>query len=541
MVRISVLIILMLLVDLGYGATNRYLIYFINKTNNSYSLDHPRSFMSEKALERREVQGLALDSTDLPVSEYYLNALQSREFKVFFSSKWLNAALIECDSERLDELNNFKFVSKVTFMAPGHRLSQTPEKLEYTYTNETPLVVSKSADFQLESIGVDIMQSEGFTGSGVTVAVLDAGFKGTNRSLLFEHLFENDRILDSYDFVRNERNPFAHDDHGTNVLSCLVAKHKYLTGSAVDVSVALYVTEDPASEYRIEELNWLLAAERADSLGIDIISSSLGYNTFDDSSMDHLYTETTGDKTIISNAAQYASDKGILVINSAGNEGNNNEWPYVIFPSDVQDVLVVGAVDSELKYASFSSRGPTADERIKPDVVALGRYVTLYLENNKIDRRSGTSYSTPLIVGLAAGLWQKYPSLTNMELKQLIVTSGSSYIKPNTKTGYGVPSYSRIGMNTALSVDKVMTDDMIVYPNPFNSNYINVKIEREYAQEDIQFIVYGPSGNMVNKHELSQTKRTSEFRMEIGGMEKGVYLLIVKTASASKKVKLLRY
>ncbi len=518
---------------------NRYIIYFQDKADSKFNVSEPEHYLSQRSIERRLDQGVIIDEYDLPVNESYVSALAEIGIKSTYTSRWLNAAIVEADNSDVEKID-LEFVKSFELIARGHRLSERPSDYEFSFSSKQPLIASKDGAFQLESLGLDEIIEDGYTGLGVLIAILDAGFNQVNKSVMFEHLFENNRVIDSKDFVRNELDPFAYDDHGTNVLSCIAAKHKHLTGSASDASFALYVTEDSESEYRIEEINWLLAAERADSVGADIISSSLGYNTFDDKSMDYDYDDTDGNSTIISKAAQFAIDRGILVINSAGNEGRNKQWPYVIFPSDVADVLVVGAVNEDLKYASFSSVGPTIDKRIKPDVVALGRNVTLYLDNNRVDKRSGTSYSTPLITGFAASLWQKYPQLSNIELRNLIVASGSDFEKPNNKTGYGIPHYERVG-DKEISMFDVMTNEVIVFPNPFNSNNINVKVEKEYAQERIEFVLFDPRGKEINRIRIENHKKENVYSINVNGQEKGVYILQVNQAGIVKNVKLLRY
>jgi serine protease AprX len=298
------------------------------------------------------------------------------------------------------------------------------------------------------------------------IGIFDAGFAGVNQSIYFDHLFENDKIIAVQDFVRNSGDVYQYDDHGTGVLSSISGyEESVYEGVAYDADIILCVTEDVPTEYIIEEYNWIFAAEFADSAGVDIINTSLGYNTFDDISMNYKYDDLDGDIARITRATDIAASKGILCVVSVGNEGSNN-WEKLVAPADADSALAVGAVSSDFQYLNFSSSGPTSDERIKPDVAALGQGTKIIQYNGEISTGSGTSFASPMIAGLAAGLWQAYPELDNMEIIGLIRKGGSQFMQPDTLIGYGVPDYERI-RSSITALDEKSN-------NPGNSAFIRI-------------------------------------------------------------------
>jgi hypothetical protein len=288
------------------------------------------------------------------------------------------------------------------------------------------------------------MHRQGFKGKGMLVAVFDAGFENLPQLDAMRHLFVNGRILDTYNFVEDNGYVYGKGgDHGTKVLSTMAAYDPgKIIGTAPEASYLLYRTEDASSEYRIEEFNWLLAAERADSAGADVINSSLGYNNFDDKSMSYTYEQMDGNTAYVTQAADMAAAVGMLVVTSAGNEGRG-KWKYITAPADADSVLTVGAVDSKGSYAEFSSKGNTPDGRTKPDVVAKGAATTVVSPGNRVTVSNGTSFSSPLMAGFATSLWQAYPKLNNMEVIDILRRSGSQAQKPDSLLGYGIPDYER--------------------------------------------------------------------------------------------------
>jgi subtilisin family serine protease len=325
-------------------------------------------------------------------------------------------------------------------------------------------------------IAADEMHKRGYFGENIVMAIFDSGFSNADKQTYFKHLFENGQILDTYDFVMNEKSVYEDDDHGRMVLSCIAAWQKGLiVGTAPKAQFYLFRTEDASSEFMIEEYNWLAAAERADSLGVDIISSSLGYSNFDDKTTSYKLSDLDGKTAISTRAAEIASQKGIVVVTSAGNEGAR-AWGKIIAPADAASVLAIGAVKESGKIAYFSSRGNTADGRIKPDVVAMGLYTTVGSNDSDVTTASGTSFSCPLTAGLVAGFWQANPHLSARQVVEYIRRSGNQYAKPDSVYGYGLVNFLRADYLAKRETlpDGIMTgknpDEIIIYPNPYNRN-----------------------------------------------------------------------
>ncbi|UXP31585.1 S8 family serine peptidase [Reichenbachiella agarivorans] len=544
----SILLIIGLVGLLGFGAKadqNRFMVFFADKAESIYSIDAPLDFLSQKAIDRRVKVNQAITVQDLPVNANYLDSLIKYNVTPYYTSKWFNAALVEADSADLDILITKDFVLSYEYIAPGTRLNPVTQPYTISFNPLEPSIVSSNSKTQIEMLGAQTMHAQGYTGEGVHVAVLDGGFQKVDQSAIFKHIFNNGRLKDRMDFTTNSENVFDYDDHGSNVLSCMAGNYKtVLIGTGYDMDVSLYVTEDVSNnssfEYRIEEYNWLLAAERADSVGVDIIASSLGYSTFLDTSMNYTIAALDGKTAVISKAADLASQKGILVVCSAGNEGNGS-WRYITMPADVESVVTVGAISSNGNKSSFSSIGPTADGRTKPDVVALGQGVSVFHQNNTIGTNNGTSFSSPLIAGLAAGIWQQFPELTNVELKELILSIGDNHNNPDNSIGHGLPNYRRLINDSILSVKKVFDESFTVYPNPFTGDHISILIEREYSRQDLDLKLYAPDGKLVAVKFEEKVKKGDIINLEVKEHSKGLYVLRLQSGGELKNVKLLRY
>ncbi|MCG8450460.1 MAG: S8 family serine peptidase, partial [Pirellulales bacterium] len=313
----------------------------------------------------------------------------------------------------------------------------------------------------------------------------------------FAHLHLESRIIHVADLVFNSGNPYQYSGHGTAVLSTMAAQHGAFNGTAYKSDYFLYVTEDVQSEYRIEEYNWAIAAEHADSSGVDIIHSSVGYNTFNDGGMNYTYNDLDGKTAIVTRAADLAFSKGMFVVTSAGNEGNNSNWPYVTMPADAKNILSVGSVTSTYSKSSFSSVGPTVDGRVKPDVVALGSETAIVNSSGDLTFGNGTSYSAPLVAGLAAGVWQANPDWSNFELLNAIKGTASRSLDPDTTFGYGIPNYNDAVIGRLLSISDIISDKIKVYPNPFRDNKIYIDITDNKDVLPLSILVYDTQGSVL--------------------------------------------
>lgn len=398
----------------------------------SFYITHPGKYLSLASLERRFLAGITPDLSDVPVSEQYMQVLQQKNITVLNSSRWLNAALTSMQPEQLHELLVLPFVSgiEVWYDYPANRTA---------VTGTQNLISYGASDIQNKMVHVDYLHDQGFTGNRVLVGVFDAGFKDVNTLNAFAYMRSKGRIQATRDLVNNDGDVFSDDTHGMNVLSILAANLPgTLVGTGFDADFILARTENSSSENHSEEYNWLRAAEWADSMGVKIIQSSLGYSDFDIGQTSYTQADMDGKTTIISKAAAMAARKGILVVNSAGNEGNKS-FRSITAPADADSILAVGAVDATRVNSPLSGHGPSADGRVKPDVCAMGGGASFYTTSNTVGQGTGTSFSAPVISGLCACLWQKHPYVTNLEIIDAIRRSSDRYNTPDTLYGYGIP------------------------------------------------------------------------------------------------------
>ncbi len=424
-----------------------YLVFFKNKDTLLFDTAHPEAFLSPRAIERRRTFDIPITKQDFPVSKLYIHALRDSGFDVLLTSRWLNAALIhETDTSKLAKLRQFPFIDTL-----GLNKFRTPKdsvKKIITFNVKVdssvypkgwkPVYNYGEALLQNRIIDIPLMHAMGFDGKGVIIAVLDAGFYKVDSLSAFAQLWKNHRILGYYDFVDLDTNVFGPQTHGLMALSTIAGQTKNFVGTAPEASFYLYRTEDENSEYPIEGFNWVVAAEHADSAGADIISSSLGYQTFDDPSLGYTYKDMNGNYAISTIGADMAASKGIIVVISAGNSGDE-QWHYIDAPADGDSVITVGATNYNGSPSYFSSYGPTYDGRIKPNIAAAGSWVIVIGKKGKPIFASGTSFSSPTIAGAVACLRQAHPKCSNMEILEALEMSGTQAKDPDVREGYGVP------------------------------------------------------------------------------------------------------
>ncbi|MCP4521230.1 MAG: S8 family serine peptidase [Cytophagales bacterium] len=427
--------------------TEKYFIFFKDKPVHDSLFQNPSSFLSEKAIERRERFNISIDTTDLPVNPSYVNSLQTLGINVWYTSHWLNGAYVSLNKQQLDTLSYFSFVKEYEAMESALAGGIMLDSTDYSNTFA-----------QNKSIGITSMHQDDLTGKGISIAIFDSGFENTD-----QYLSEVD-VSHTFDFVDNETDVYDDHDHGTQVLSILGAyQESSFIGSAYDANYFLYRTENIYSEYRIEEYNWLLAAEKADSLGVDIISNSLGYFDFDNPSQNYTQSDIGTEIALITKAAKWASEKGILVVTSVGNEGNGY-WKNITFPSDAKGVLSVGAVNQEGVPANFTAYGFVTDSLTKPNVVAYGVQTKVINSRGNIASKNGTSYATPLVAGLVAGLMEEYPLVSPLEWIELIEKSSSHYLAPTSRIGYGIPDYQILRQEIEKEIVSIVPNSLLVYP-----------------------------------------------------------------------------
>jgi serine protease AprX len=524
------------------GGEGRFMVFFADKNGNDYSLERPQEFLTQASLRRRQVQGIALDDSDLPVSETYLGQLRNAGARVYFSSKWLNAALAEADSSLAADLYRLPFVEKVEFIAPESVLRSSAARSGSKSTeirSAEALLEEAETDFQNKMLGIDEMHRQGYRGSGRMIGVFDSGFTTVDSSPYFSHLFSEGRIAGTRDFIRNSGNVYQYDSHGTRVLSVLAGyRSGQYVGAAHEASYLLCVTEDVRSEYRIEEYNWLLAAEYADSMGVDIINASVGYYDFDDSGMNYRYDQLDGKTTVITRAANMAAAKGILVVCSNGNEGNS-PWKYLSAPADAASVLAIGAVGPDLNRSAFSSFGPTADGRIKPDLSALGSWTRL-VQGQNVLVGNGTSFASPLVAGLAAGFWQAFPELTAEELSGVLKETASNAASPDTLTGFGVPHFLSAYNRVRFAEEDKFDTTFILFPNPVDERRIIYIYDDAFsgrASADVRFIDL--EGRLLGQFEVDLSNRAQPLELDVSFLRPGTYILTTACGGVQRRSKLV--
>ena len=393
-------------------------VYLKDKQNVASSIENPTSILSQKAIDRKNAHGIVIDERDVPVNENYISQLKNvTGITVMTKSKWLNSVHVRGSQTDIEDLLHLDFVASIDFADKSLNTSKlTKQKKVSKLESVTTVFNYGNASNQIEMIKGDKLHLSNYTGAGMTVAVLDAGFPNVNTIEGFKRLRDAGNILGVYDFVDRDSNVYSNttSNHGTLVLSTMAGYvQDQFVGTAPDAAYYLFVTEDGFKENPVEESYWVEAAERADSLGVDVINSSLGYGSFyDNPNYNYAASDFDGNTAFITKGATIAFEKGMLIVNSAGNEGIAG----INAPADAVGVFSIGAVDADGNYASFSSRGSSYQPTQKPDVVAQGQASYVITENNSIATANGTSFSAPILAGGIVCLWQAMPDKTNAEI-----------------------------------------------------------------------------------------------------------------------------
>ncbi|MFY0652220.1 MAG: S8 family peptidase [Cyclobacteriaceae bacterium] len=527
-------------------AQERYVVFFSDKEGSTFSTDRPLEFLSQRAIDRREKAGFDVSDTDFPVNQNYLDSLTKHEITYHYTSRWFNAALVEVEESKLEAIVDKSFIASYDLVAKRinnrNRYADNPSPENLNFNGADPDASSSSSNVQLNMLAAKAMHEDGYTGGGKWIAVFDGGFNGVNESNVFKHLFNNDLIIDTEDIVTGGKDVFLRDDHGTQVLSCISSNYnEQMVGTGYGANISLYITEDIESEFRIEEYNWLIAAEKADSSGVDIISCSLGYDSFfDDSSMNYKVADLDGKTAVVTRAAEMASERGMLVVNSAGNALDRQIWDLVSFPSDGENVLSVASVTGNREKSGFSMTGPTADNRIKPDVAAMGSSTVVVDDSGNIVKNNGTSFSCPLIAGFSASLWQAFPDLNNKELRQLILESSSQSDSPDNSLGYGIPNYYK-AIGEVLSIESMAKEQIEIFPNPIMGNIISIRFNAVPTNGELNFELYNSEGKLIVSEKRQKVISNSSVQLEIPNLEKGIYILSIIGSDSYNGFKLLKF
>ncbi|MBF9140248.1 S8 family serine peptidase [Hymenobacter properus] len=533
------------------GQVRRHLVYLRDKTGTPYSVAQPQAFLSARAVARRTRQGIAVLPRDLPVNPAYVTQIRSvaGNPRVVYTSRWFNAVLVSCDSATLGRISALPIVRRATTL---NRYSQTPAPIAPPI--QVPPAVNRTqatraqygpAYRQALQIGATAMHDAGYRGDGMQIAVFDAGFPGVDQIPAMQPVYLENRLASTRNFVDGGTSVYLRNSHGTNCVSAIAANQAgFYIGTAPKATFHLCITEDVYSEHPVEEANWLAAAEYADSAGVDVISSSLGYTEFDAPSPSYTYADMNGRTAISTRAATFAARVGMLVVNAAGNEGDD-PWHYISAPADADSIMSVGAVDSLGNRAYFSSYGPTSDGRIKPTLSAMGLAAAVLAPNGGAFRGSGTSYACPILAGMAAGFWQANPTLTAQQVIAALRSTASQANNPDNSLGYGIPNfvtaYNALHPTAPLAAkaSSATAETLGLYPNPTGDGPLTLVLPAGLQGQPLRVRVLDARGAVVLQQQLPATS-SRELPLRTARLAKGAYTCEVSAGTSRQTVKFVQ-
>jgi serine protease AprX len=516
-------------------------VYWVSFTHkdSAFSVSQPRAFLSEKAIARRAKYNITIDASDLPVSSRMMDVLKNNGCKILTKSKWQNAvAVLVPQQTYADTLRQFTFVKNAVYLGQ-HQPVKSSRSAAVELAEKSP--AAKSADgnqhidsvfygktySQVNMINLQQLHKLGFKGNNIDIAVIDAGFCNADKLPVFKHLLDSHRIKSTVDFVQKDDHVYDDDDHGMSVLSCMAGYLPYqYVGTAPFANYFLLRSEYSTTEMPIEETNWLEAAEYADSCGVDMINSSLGYNEFDQPFLNHKHKDLDGETTIISHGAAMAVSKGIIVVNSAGNEGTD-PWLHISVPADVADVITVGGVDAWRRYAVFSSIGASVNKNIKPDIMAQGDNAWVASSRGTFYAGDGTSYSCPIMTGAIACLLEAHYDKSPAQMMQVLHLSGDRYNRSDKFYGYGVPD---IYLAHLMLINDQPVEETLLDCRPLSDKNIHLSFATPVAQK-ITVVLKNTADETVVKETISLKKKgIHRFALKKAKkLPKGVYTLQIQT------------
>ncbi len=534
----------------------KYVIRFKDKTGTPFTISNPSQFLSARAIARRTRQHIAIDELDLPITPRYLDSVRLvGNVTILNKSKWLNqVCILTTDPAALARINNFSFVLAEQPVQRPQTPSAPINKFNEPIGQTTlPLVAQNSLDYfnygtsspQIHIHEGEFLHNLGYTGEGMMMAILDDGFKNYQTITAFDSVRNNNRIVETYDYVANDANVNDDDTHGMYCFSIIAANWPgQLVGSCPRANFCLYRTEDVFTESPVEEQNWVAAAERADSNGVDVISTSLGYTTFDNSFFNHTYADMNGKTTIAARGCALTAKKGMISVVAAGNDGTGG-WHFIGTPADADSIVTIGAVNSSGIVANFSSYGPSSDGRVKPTVASVGVGTAIAGLNNVPTSGNGTSFATPNMAGLITCLWQAFQDFTNLEIIEAVKRSSSIYSTPDTRIGYGIPNFHKAydDLTQQRFVRRMATilagDWMKVYPNPFYTTFTVLINPQRTANAN--FTLYDAAGKLYLSKTIALQQGITQFLKfdNVQPMARGIYTLKFNDGSTKRSVKLV--
>jgi serine protease AprX len=524
-----------------YSQTEDAWVYFKDKPNFATFLQNPLQMLSQRSLDRRTAQNIPLDLKDVPVDVTYYSQLKNdANVTVLGKSKWLNAVHVQGTQTNIKELlNTYSFIESIEFAnkSLNSNAKNIGKKIIAVHQNKFSETTTDfkygNTENQIKMLKGDFLHQQNYTGEGMQIAIIDAGFPNVNTLAAFQRIRANNQILGGYNFADRSTNFYARNNHGTHVLSTIAGYlENQFVGTAPDAKFYLFISEIAETETVLEETLWVEAAERSDSLGVNVINTSLGYTTFDNPNHSHTYADMDGKTTFISRGAEIGSSRGMILVNAAGNEGAGS-WKYIGAPADAVSVFSIGAVNSSENIASFSSFGPTSDQRIKPDVLAqgIGSTIINYSSGN-VSTSNGTSFSSPIMAGVIACFWQAFPNKTNFEIMDLIRKSADRFNNPKEQYGYGIPDFE-VAYNQILARDNFKNASIKIFPNPIKDAF-TISIDA-YAAESLSIQVYNILGKLVFENSKLVSKT-----IDSKNLKNGIYILKIQYENQQKTVKLIK-
>ena len=531
----KLLLVFTLLVLQSNYAQEHAWVYFTDKPDEVNALANPLTMLSQRALDRRTRQGIVLDYKDVPLSNNYYNQIAAQSgILVRTKSKWLNAVHVYGNQVDIDALSSLSFVQDIEFADKNlnTRTSNKGNLIHHKNKFEALTTYNYGGSFnQANQIRVDYLHEQNFTGTSMIIAILDAGFPGVDTFSAFQRIRDNNQILGGYNFVDRSPNIYQDNRHGMSVLSTIAGfVDGELVGTAPDAKFYFFTTEDNSGETPLEESLWVEAAEKADSLGVDIINTSLGYQDFDESRYDHVYSDMDGNTTFNARGANVAVERGMIVVVAAGNDGNNTYFN-ISTPADATNVFTIGAVDELGDIVGFSSYGPSYDNRIKPDVCAKGSATTIIDAFGDVATGSGTSYASPIMAGAIACFWEAYPNKTNFEIMQMIRESAHLYNNPTNQEGYGIPNFKN-AYQTAASISNECISNLNIYPNPTEEL---VQINGLIATSFFEIALFDSLGQILMAETIHSTDK-----IDLSNFNSGIYLLNINDGMNTKIIKIIK-
>jgi hypothetical protein len=525
-----------------FNAQTKYWVRLNNKTGTPYTLSNPSAFLTPASVQRRVTYNVPYDNTDLPVTPSYVSQISAvPSVTVLYVSKWLNGVVVSItNTTAITTINTFTFVSS-TGIVNRYKLDMPvvvePEHIDQEQNRAIPSSTFNygGSYWQNHQLGVDCIHSQGYRGQGMTIAVLDAGFNNANANPVFDSLFNRGGVLGTRDFVSGGTNVYDDDAHGAMVLSCMAAiKPNVIMGSAPRANYWLLRTEDAPTEKIVEEYNWIRGAEFADSVGANVLTTSLGYTQFDNPVQNHTYADLDGKTAPMSIAANLAARKGLLVLNAAGNGGGSG-WPKIGIPADADSICTVGAIDSLSNVTSFSSIGPTADGRIKPDLVARGGNSWVSSTTGSCFQGNGTSFATPILAGAMACFWQAHNNLSSFKILDTLKKTASNFATPNNSRGWGTPNMCALPITTVFKnhLNSNVLFDFTVSPNPFNS-LITIHLE-QLIPSSVQIQLFDVLGKVVRSSKENNPGMT--MNLDLSDLGAGVYFIKISNENSVSQLK----